>query len=130
MSKEKLHIKRWETICSDVGHLFFVSITTIKWDTVFTVKDSTYSYEFTFEGGCPYMVFDEAFRSEHVERTGRVGWTFIYEDSDFIKLFNPGIIDVHFAPELPTHYAIFCEDGSLEILSSKEPIIRKCLIEK
>lgn len=126
MTNMKLRIKRWETVCSDEQHLYFASISNTD-KIVFTVTDTTYNYEFTFDGHCPYMVFDEALRSEHTVSDIAVGATFIYEDSDFLGLFNPGTMDVLFACKRVTHFAIYTDDAALEVLSDKEPSIRKYL---
>ncbi|MBA3706841.1 MAG: hypothetical protein H0W84_13345 [Bacteroidetes bacterium] len=129
MTYGKLNIEKWHTICSDLKELYFFSLV----DTgslIFTIRDSTHKYEFFFEKFGPYMVVDEALRSDDLKVTDPVGWTFIIKDSDIIPLFNPGAINVFCPSETLTHYVIGTYDSGLEILADKEPVIRKYLIEK
>ena len=129
MTYKRSYTERWPTICSDLKELYFFSLV----DTgslIFTVRDSTHKYEFTFEKIVgPYMLVDEALRADSEKPTISTGWTAIIKNSDFIPLFNPGLMDVIFTNKIPTHYLIGTDDSCLEILADREPTIRKYLIE-
>ncbi|MGB4849266.1 MAG: hypothetical protein WBP41_15180 [Saprospiraceae bacterium] len=97
---------------------------------IFTIRDDTHKYEFTFEGVIgPYMLVEEALRASNEIVTDPTGWTAIIINSDFIQLFNPASMDVYFANEILTHYVIGTWDNCLEILAGKEPVIRRYPIE-
>jgi hypothetical protein len=117
-------------MCSDLKELYFFSLV----DTgslIFTVHDTTHKYEFTFDGLVgPYMVVDEALRADSNEVVNPTGWTAIIKNSDFISLFNPGSLEILFSNKSLTHYVIGTYGSCLEILSDKEPGIRKYLIEE
>jgi hypothetical protein len=129
MTFKRPYTERWPTICSDLKELYFFSLVD-SGSLIFTVCDSTHKYEFTFEKLVgPYMLVDEALRTDSEKETNPTGWTAIIEDSDFISLFNPESMDVMFTNKIPTHYLIGTYDSCLEILADREPTIRKYLIE-
>jgi len=129
MTYKRPHTDRWPTICSDLKELYFFSLV----DTgslIFTVRDSTHKYEFTFEKFVgPYMVVDEVLRADSEMVTNPTGWTAIIKNSDFIPLFNPELMDAIFTNKSLTHYLIGTYDSCLEILADREPTIRKYMIE-
>lgn len=128
MTYKRPQTDRWPTVCSDLKELYFFSLV----DTgslIFTVRDSTHKYEFTFEKFVgSYMLVDEALRADNEKVIKPTGWTSIMKNSDFITLFNPGLMDVIFDNKTLTHYVIGTYDSCLEILADREPIIRKYLI--
>ncbi|HTL83081.1 MAG TPA: hypothetical protein VL651_15315 [Bacteroidia bacterium] len=125
MISERTEFEHWETICSDLKDLYFVSLKDEK-ELVFTVRDNSNKYEFIFNGWIgPYLVSDESLRSSSTQISNPPhSRTFIIKNSDLIPLFNPGTFDVTFHNKTVRHYVIHTYDSCLEILTDKEPIVK------
>ncbi|MEX2499483.1 MAG: hypothetical protein WD397_11485 [Wenzhouxiangellaceae bacterium] len=113
---------RWTTPISDYKSLYFKRLVDDGEGRFILESDSDDVFEILIGGHCgPYVMSNEEFLTKYwsIKPSG-IGWTFVVDSSDLIRLF-PGVME----PDDYKHYVVSTLDTCLEILSMKEPVIRK-----
>ena len=121
-----MRLRRWETLLSDCQDLYFVGLVDgresyLRNTLCFMVEDKLgQQYEVLLEDR-PYLVVDEEDLTKYWSISeGKRGSTFIVEDSPFPAQF-PGVLE----PDEVVHYVVATWDVCLEVLSTREPLVRR-----
>ncbi|MGE0102264.1 MAG: hypothetical protein AB7H86_01280 [Blastocatellales bacterium] len=117
-----MELIRWSTVLSDVRDLYFVKLTddgVLRYTIETRLKEV---YEVVLGNYCgPYVVVDEEHLTKYWSIKGEnIGSTFEVRNSPLIDYFS-GINDY----DDYKHYVIATWDVCLEVLSAREPVIRR-----
>jgi len=117
-----MELIRWPTPVSDCKSLRFKQLVDDGEGRFVIESESGDVYEFILDGYCgPYVISNEEYLTKYWSGMDKnIGWTFEVHGSDFIKNF-PGVME----SRSYTHYVVSTVDTCLEVLSEKEPVIRK-----
>jgi hypothetical protein len=117
-----MDLMRWVTPISDCGSLYFKRLVD-DGDARFVLEsDSGDTFEIFIGDHCgPYVISNEEFLTKYWSvKPDDIGWTFVVVSSDLTNLF-PGVME----PSDYKHYVVSTLDTCLEVLSKREPVIRK-----
>lgn len=117
-----MDLMRWATPISDCKSLYFKRLVDDGEGRFVLESDSGKAFEVLIGGHCgPYVISNEEFLTKYWSiKPSDIGWTFVVVSSDLINLF-PGVMD----PDDYKHYVVSTLDTCLEVLSRKEPVIRR-----
>ncbi len=123
MNKNKIKLHRWQTDFSDVAELYFEKLINEDCNLSLLFKDGNgLCYTIQFKTIGPYMVVDEAYRSEYWQNKELgLGWSFEVANSAFINYFaHESLLE---RQANIRHLVIASMDVIFEVLAVEYPLV-------